>query len=100
MLLNCALKLAEEIILYYDARSKKHQNAQYLLTICYTTCLFVINYCSGKFLPQLSAICSELASLSTCAAYVSTSVGEILHVDEIVSPVKMSESCSRNMSEQ
>ena len=25
MLLNCALKLVEEIILYYDARSKKHQ---------------------------------------------------------------------------
>ena len=25
MLLNCALKLAKEIILYYDARSKKHQ---------------------------------------------------------------------------
>ena len=26
MLLNCALKLVEEIILYYDARSKKHKN--------------------------------------------------------------------------
>ena len=25
LLLNCALKLDEEIILYYDARSKKHQ---------------------------------------------------------------------------
>jgi len=25
VLLNCALKLVEEIILYYDARSKKHQ---------------------------------------------------------------------------
>ena len=25
LLLNCALKLAEEMILYYDARSKKHQ---------------------------------------------------------------------------
>ena len=25
LLLNCALKLGEEIILYYDARSKKHQ---------------------------------------------------------------------------
>ena len=24
-ILNCALKLVEEIILYYDARSKKHQ---------------------------------------------------------------------------
>ena len=26
LLLNCALKLVEEIILYYDAWSKKHQN--------------------------------------------------------------------------
>ena len=26
LLLNCALKLVEEIILYYYARSKKHQN--------------------------------------------------------------------------
>ena len=25
LLLNCALKLVEEIILYYGARSKKHQ---------------------------------------------------------------------------
>ena len=25
LLLNCALKLVEEIILYYDVRSKKHQ---------------------------------------------------------------------------
>jgi len=25
LLKNCALNLAEEIILYYDARSKKHQ---------------------------------------------------------------------------
>ena len=25
VLLNCALKLVKEIILYYDARSKKHQ---------------------------------------------------------------------------
>jgi len=24
LLLNCALKLVEDIILYYDARSKKH----------------------------------------------------------------------------
>ena len=26
---NCALKLVDEIILYYDARSKKHQMSQY-----------------------------------------------------------------------
>ena len=29
LLLNCALKLVEEIILYYDARSKKHQKTGY-----------------------------------------------------------------------
>ena len=26
LLLNCAIKLVEEIVLYYDARSKKHQS--------------------------------------------------------------------------
>ena len=30
LLLNCALKLVEEIILFYDARSKKHQNEESL----------------------------------------------------------------------
>ena len=28
LLLNCALKLVEEIILYYDARSKKHKKKE------------------------------------------------------------------------
>ena len=28
---NCVLKLVDEIILYYDARSKKHQNAVYMM---------------------------------------------------------------------
>ena len=27
---NCALKLADEIILYYDALSKKHQSPIYM----------------------------------------------------------------------
>ena len=30
LLLNCALKLVEEIILYYDSRSKKHKKVRYL----------------------------------------------------------------------
>ena len=38
-----------------------------------------INYCSYMFRPQLSVIFRELAGLSTCAAYVSPCVGEILH---------------------
>ena len=32
LLLNCALKLVEEIILYYDTRSKKHQITKSLVT--------------------------------------------------------------------
>ena len=28
---NCALKLVNEIILYYDARSKKHQNNKFCI---------------------------------------------------------------------
>ena len=31
-ILKCALKLVEEIILYYDARSKKHQIRPNILT--------------------------------------------------------------------
>ena len=35
---NCVLKLVDEIILYYDARSKKHQNSNVLFGIrCRTT---------------------------------------------------------------
>ena len=29
LILNCALKLVEEIILYYDARSKKHKKNRF-----------------------------------------------------------------------
>ena len=44
MLLNCALKLVEEIILYHDARSKKHQ-----ITICQFTVDFKFYlFISGK----------------------------------------------------
>ena len=31
-IVKCALKLVEEIILYYDARSKKHQNSNVLIS--------------------------------------------------------------------
>jgi len=34
-ILKCALKLVEEIILYYDARLKKHQNSYCSLLSCY-----------------------------------------------------------------
>ena len=39
LLVNCALKLVEQIILYYVARSKKHQN-------CYL--VFSFHLCNGK----------------------------------------------------
>ena len=31
---NCALKLVDEIILYYDARSKKHQIIEIIVVYC------------------------------------------------------------------
>jgi len=36
---NCVLKLVDEIILYYDARSKKHQNISFMS--CQTATLSV-----------------------------------------------------------
>ena len=38
LLLNCALKLVEEIILYYDERSKKHQ----ITYVC--VCMYIYIY--------------------------------------------------------
>ena len=55
LLLNCALKLVEEIILYYDARSKKHQ-------IVFKIVRTVPGLCSGKRLDVLSV---QKASSST-----------------------------------
>ena len=40
-----------------------------------------INYCSDMFRLQLSAIFREFANILTCAADISTYVGEILHID-------------------
>ena len=34
---NCALNLVNEIILYYDARSKKHQNAHCVCSLTEST---------------------------------------------------------------
>ena len=42
LLLNYALKLVEEIILYYDARSEKHQIVIKFILIC-TTCFGLIS---------------------------------------------------------
>ena len=35
-ILKCALKLVEEIILYYDARSKKHQTNTRCIKVIYS----------------------------------------------------------------
>ena len=44
LLLNCALKLVEEIILYYDARSKKPQsNRACFRNISYTLMIYNTN---------------------------------------------------------
>ena len=41
LLLNCALKLVEEIFLYYDARSKKHQiTLDMMFRYLFRTCTF------------------------------------------------------------
>ena len=40
-ILKCALKLVEEIILYYDARSKKHQIFKDVIGKRYRTILIV-----------------------------------------------------------
>ena len=39
---NCALKLVDEIILYYDARSKKLQIMQIFVMEAETSCLYDI----------------------------------------------------------
>ena len=38
LLLNCALKLVEEIILCYDARSKKHQ----IIIVVYDVKIYIL----------------------------------------------------------
>ena len=47
---NCALKLVDEIILYYDARSKKHQiDVSYL-------CIIFINYYYMYFIVKTHSV--------------------------------------------
>ena len=53
LLLNCALKLVEEIILYYDARSKKYKKKLKLLVYIYAEYLFNLNGSQKQKLPFL-----------------------------------------------
>ena len=45
---NCALKLVDEIILYYDARSKKHKKVANLVCAVLLCCGFVIIMSCGS----------------------------------------------------
>ena len=40
---NCALKMVDEIILYYYARSKKHQITLYIYTYIYIY-IYIVNH--------------------------------------------------------
>ena len=54
LLLNCALKLVEEIILYYDARSKKHQIPNvYCLMVRIFILMLVLLYTNGTNIPPI-----------------------------------------------
>ena len=45
---NCALKLVDEIILYYDARSKKHQITSFCSYMKPCACGYVISETSNS----------------------------------------------------
>ena len=51
LLVNCALKLVQEVILYYDARSEKHQ----IIILCFHLCLVLMNISIWKQCYHLSA---------------------------------------------
>ena len=64
---NCALKLVDEIILYYDARSKKHQITQF----CVTPYLAVRHYkFPADFSTEWSVIPRERTRLPSAWAHV------------------------------
>ena len=44
---NCALKLVDEIILYYDARSKKHQKMKLIIAFHIYESVYKLSQC-GK----------------------------------------------------
>ena len=53
LLLNCALKLVEEIILYYDARSKKHKKIKEFVGPQSNT--FVVILCTKRIKQNIGA---------------------------------------------
>ena len=62
---NCALKLVDEIILYYDARSKKHQNTVTCIRNHFSSCVL---YC---MLPALHKTLSKPGGKQCVTIYSS-----------------------------
>ena len=63
LLLSCALKLVEEIILYYDARSKKHQKKICILSTTKSLRLFIVMVVKRMGAQQEETLLSELGIL-------------------------------------
>ena len=72
---NCALKLVDEIILYYDARSKKHQKTKLCLTELITKLLELertLYRCTGRRLKCHTGRYGSLGRIvarSCCSVY-------------------------------
>ena len=69
LLLNCALKLVEEIILYYDARSKKHQKCPIWIDVSeneYTCHLLAVQGSYFWFLGAFVKQCIQRIVTSSC----------------------------------
>ena len=88
---NCALKLVDEIILYYDARSKKHQ----LSTRWYANLLNVyLNYISVMALfHQPTLMHNFLYSLTICLSHYYPR-----HVSSINMPIFKRKNCIHTAS--
>ena len=66
LLLNCALKLVEEIILHYDARSNKHKKRQIFVIICSPSQLNSFTMPEELHLFSLNKICHFPSFLFFC----------------------------------
>ena len=73
---NCALKLVDEIILYYDARSKKHQ----------TTRGFSYKFLGNLFIPFVVSmrplfccfVCKNITKMITCLLGIYTETDKLI----------------------
>jgi hypothetical protein len=67
-------------ILWFPLEQINTLRIQYLLPICNTMIVCVINYCCDILRSQLLATFGELASSSMYTAYVAAYAGEIINV--------------------